>query len=95
MTCTNSRDPYAIAEGMRQEEAELMRQLVDKAKERAQVEASNNGWGPNRTSAYVEKEMLEARNVAHDRFLLEQIKKGLVDREHAKAHNLDLNKLGI
>lgn len=90
MTCTVSENPYEVAEGMRAEEAELMRQMVNLAKERAAQEASDKGYGPNRTEIYVRQEMLEARNKAHDRFLLEQIKKGLVDRGHAKLHNLEV-----
>lgn len=90
MTCTESADPYAIAEGMRQEEADLMRQMVELTKRRATQEASDHGYGPQRTELHIEREMLETRNVAHDRALLRQIAEGLVDPAHAKAHNLDL-----
>lgn len=95
MTCTVSADPYEVAKGMDTEQQALMKQMVDLAKKKAQVTAQTNGYGPNRTEAFVNNEMLKARNEAHDRFLLEQIKAGLVDREHAKAHNLDLNRLGV
>lgn len=91
MTCTASEDPYAIANGMIAEEQDLMRQLVDLAKERAQRVAETNGWGPNRTNEYVKSEMKKARDNAHDRSLLRQIKEGLVDPSHAKAHNLSLS----
>lgn len=91
MTCTVSEDPYAIAEGMIQEEADLMRKMVDLAKERATMKANTNGWGPNRTDAYVKSEMRKARDNSHDRALLRQIAEGKVDPSHAKAHNLSLS----
>ena len=93
MTCIASADPYATAEGMIQEEKELMRQMVELAEKRAKEQAMNNGFGPQRTELYIKREMLEARNIAHDRALLRQIKEGLVDPAHAKSHNIDLAAL--
>lgn len=93
MTCEATpqevANPYAIAKGMQQEEAELMRKLVDAAKERAKYEATQRGYGPNRTSAHVNNEMLKAKAAAHDRFLLEQIKKGLLDPDKAHSHKVN------
>jgi hypothetical protein len=93
VTCTVSEDPYAIAEGMIAEEADLMRQMVELAEKRAKQQAMNNGYGPQRTDLHIKREMLNARNAAHDRALLRQIKEGLVDPAHAKSHNIDLAAL--
>ena len=93
MTCTVSEDPYETAEGMIAEEKELMRQMVELAERRARQQAQDNNYGPQRTKLHIEREMLEARNVAHDRALLRQIKEGLVDPAHAKSHNIDLAAL--
>src|SRR5574338_827887 len=88
MTCDatpeQQADPYKIVEGMEAEEAELMRKLVNMTKQRATQEATSFGWGTERTKAYVQREMIKTRNEAHDRFILEQIKRGVAVSEHAR-----------
>lgn len=85
-TITES-DPYAIAEGMDEQMRELQKQMVDLARDKAILQADTEGYGPMRTEAEIQRAMMKAKAVSHDRFLLENIKAGKIkaDLEHLKT----------